>query len=62
MAKVCQKLEWMKTGKELDPMQSFAEGRTSDIVAEQIGLGSGRQYDKAKFIDEHADEKERLFL
>lgn len=52
----------MKTGKELDPMQSFAEGRTSDIVAEQIGLGSGRQYDKAKFIDEHADEKERLFL
>jgi Predicted transcriptional regulators len=38
-------------GKEILPEQT---GQTRDIVAEQAGFGSGKQYDKAKFIVEHA--------
>ncbi|WP_338148756.1 ParB/RepB/Spo0J family partition protein [Brevibacillus laterosporus] len=39
-------------------VQNFApreEGKTRDIVAEQIGLGSGEQYRKAKYIADNAD-------
>ncbi|WP_445080297.1 hypothetical protein [Brevibacillus laterosporus] len=31
------------------------EGKTRDIVAEQSGFGSGKQYEKAKYIADHAD-------
>lgn len=29
--------------------------RTSDIVAEKIGIGSGKQYEKEKYIVDNAD-------
>ncbi|EOQ18632.1 hypothetical protein [Bacillus cereus] len=32
-------------------------GTTRDIVAEKIGIGSGKQYEKAKFIAENADSE-----
>ncbi|MCQ6307138.1 ParB N-terminal domain-containing protein [Bacillus cereus] len=46
-----------KSGKKIDPMENFPQGMgtTRDIVAEKIGIGSGKQYEKAKFIAEHAD-------
>ncbi|GGF86430.1 ParB N-terminal domain-containing protein [Paenibacillus aceti] len=43
--------ERMSGGKENFPEQS---GQVRDIVAEQAGFGSGKQYDKAKFIAENA--------
>ncbi|OUB04672.1 chromosome partitioning protein ParB [[Bacillus thuringiensis] serovar konkukian] len=47
-------------GKKIDPKENFPEGvvgQTRDIVAEKIGIGSGKQYEKAKFIAEHADSE-----
>jgi ParB family transcriptional regulator, chromosome partitioning protein len=38
------------------PREFVPQGRTRDFVAEQTGFGSGRQYDKAKFVAENADE------
>lgn len=43
--------ERMAGSKETFPEQS---GQVRDIVAEQTGFGSGKQYDKAKFIMENA--------
>lgn len=40
-------------GKDLG--ENFHKGRTTDIVAEKMGIGSGRQYEKEKFIVDHAD-------
>jgi ParB family chromosome partitioning protein len=31
------------------------QGKTRDTVAEQAGFGSGKQYEKAKFIADNAD-------
>ncbi len=42
----------MAGGKENFPEQE--SGQVRDIVAEQAGFGSGKQYDKAKFIIENA--------
>lgn len=44
--------ERMAGGKENLPDQPT--GQVRDIVADQAGFGSGRQYDKAKFIAENA--------
>ncbi|WP_144518691.1 ParB N-terminal domain-containing protein [Bacillus thuringiensis] len=46
-----------KSGKKIDPTENFPQGMgtTRDIVAEKIGIGSGKQYEKAKFIAENAD-------
>lgn len=44
--------ERMAGGKENIPEQPA--GQTRDIVAEQAGFGSGRTYDKAKYIMENA--------
>ena len=45
--------ERMGQGKE-----NFPElGQTRDIVAEQAGFGSGKNYEKAKFIADNADEE-----
>ncbi|TKH35994.1 plasmid-partitioning protein [Paenibacillus polymyxa] len=44
--------ERMAVGKENLPDQPT--GQVRDIVADQAGFGSGRQYDKAKFIMENA--------
>ena len=46
--------ERMKIGKENNPMENFPQGSTRDIVADQSGFGSGKQYEKAKFIAENA--------
>ncbi|WML30240.1 hypothetical protein RCG24_20550 [Neobacillus sp. OS1-32] len=54
-ARELERLERMK-----DPMQNFADGdkgTTRDKVAEQIGLGSGEQLRKAKFIADNADDE-----
>ena len=48
------------TNNKERPMQNFAgggKGNTRDKVAEEIGLGSGETYRKAKFIKENADEE-----
>lgn len=44
--------ERMAVGKENFP--DHEGGQVRDIVAEQAGFGSGKQYDKAKFIAENA--------
>lgn len=44
--------ERMAGGKENNPEQST--GQVRDIVADQAGFGSGKTYDKAKFIVENA--------
>lgn len=44
--------ERMAGGKENIPEQPA--GQVRDIVADQVGFGSGRTYDKAKYIMEHA--------
>lgn len=47
----------MKAGKA-DPTQTFGEGdkhktESSNIVAEKLGIGSGEQYRKEKFISDN---------
>lgn len=34
-----------------------ADGQTRDLVGKQSGFGSGKQYEKAKYIHENADEE-----
>jgi len=46
--------ERMNNGKEINPSENLPQGRTSDIVAEKSGFGSGKQFEKAKFIAENA--------
>lgn len=62
-----ERLEWAKRLEEVERIkakermaggkESFPDhetGQVRDIVAEQAGFGSGKQYDKAKFIAENA--------
>ena len=42
----------MTTGK-VPPMEKFPQGTTRDIVASKLGIGSGRQYEKEKYIVEN---------
>lgn len=60
-----ERIEWAKRLEEVERIkakermssgkETFPEGgQVRDIVAEQAGFGSGRQYDKAKFIAENA--------
>lgn len=44
-----------KAAKEKFPGLT-SDGQVRDIVAEKLGIGSGRQYDKEKFIVDHKDE------
>jgi ParB family chromosome partitioning protein len=50
-----------KNRQELGVKETFPEGQkvgqVRDIVAESTGFGSGKQYDKAKYISENADEE-----
>lgn len=64
-----RELEQIERGKSLErkkntqfgssvDMENFpqpSQGSTRDIVAEQTGFGSGKQYEKAKFVVENAD-------
>lgn len=62
-----ERIEWAKRLEEVERIkakermaggkENFPEhegGQVRDIVAEQAGFGSGKQYDKAKFIAENA--------
>ncbi|PEQ52996.1 ParB N-terminal domain-containing protein, partial [Bacillus cereus] len=42
-------------GKGKENFPALKNEQTRDIVAEKIGIGSGKQYEKAKFITENAD-------
>lgn len=42
----------MKAGKA-DPMEIFPQGTTRDTVASKLGIGSGKQYEKEKFISDN---------
>ncbi|WP_439328634.1 hypothetical protein [Bacillus cereus] len=42
-------------GKGKENFPDLKNEQTRDIVAEKIGIGSGKQYEKAKFITENAD-------
>lgn len=44
----------MKIGK-VDPMETFPQGTTRDIVASKLGIGSGKQYEKEKYIADNRD-------
>jgi ParB family transcriptional regulator, chromosome partitioning protein len=49
-----------RQGERTDIQENFPEcrrGQTRDIVAKQVGFGSGKQYEKAKYIAEHAGEE-----
>ncbi|EEM45193.1 hypothetical protein bthur0005_49200 [Bacillus thuringiensis serovar pakistani str. T13001] len=48
-----RKRQGMRT--DLNIVENFPQGKVRDVVAEKIGIGSGKQYEKAKFITEHAD-------
>ena len=39
----------------IDPRENFPQGRTRDLVAEKLGIGSGKQYEKEKYIADNAD-------
>ncbi|MGG6309844.1 ParB N-terminal domain-containing protein [Paenibacillus macerans] len=61
-----ERIEWAKRLEELERIKAKERmagkenlpghegGQVRDIVAEQAGFGSGKQYDKAKFIAENA--------
>lgn len=62
-----ERIEWAKRLEEVERIKAkvrmaggkenlpdHASGQVRDIVAEQAGFGSGKQYDKAKFIAENA--------
>ncbi|MHB0800787.1 ParB N-terminal domain-containing protein [Bacillus thuringiensis] len=40
---------------DLNMVENFPPSKVRDVVAVKIGIGSGKQYEKAKFITEHAD-------
>lgn len=42
----------MKAGKA-DPMETFPQAKTRDTVASKLGIGSGKQYEKEKFISDN---------
>jgi len=44
-------------GQGVEGFPYLQRGRSRDIVAQQTGFGSGRNYEKAKFISEHGDEE-----
>lgn len=44
-----------KAGVAIDPSQNFEQGRSDDIVAGKLGIGSGEQYRKEKYIADNAD-------
>ena len=60
-ARRLEKIERMKAkdrqGERTDIVENFPqseEGKTRDIVAEKMGIGSGKQYEKEKFIADNA--------
>lgn len=58
-ARRLERIERVKAKERMDnPSQNFGQvGRTDDIVSEKIGIGSGEQYRKEKFVAENADKE-----
>jgi ParB family transcriptional regulator, chromosome partitioning protein len=65
-----ERIEWARRLEQVEQMKAkermsqggqgqvnFPSLQTRDVVAVDSGFGSGRQYDKAKFIAQHADEE-----
>lgn len=57
-ARQLERIESAKAEKRIkagirNPSENFHKGRTNDIVASQLGIGSGRQYEKEKYIVEN---------
>ncbi|MDP9676935.1 ParB family chromosome partitioning protein [Paenibacillus jamilae] len=47
-----------RTDIEVNLVENFPQcnqGKTRDVVAEAVGFGSGKQYEKAKYIADNAD-------
>lgn len=60
-ARQLERIERVKAKERMGQgVQNFAqleEGKTRDIVAEKLGIGSGEQYRKEKYIAENADNE-----
>lgn len=57
IAKRLEQVEKLKAKERMASKENFPDlesGQVRDIVAEQVGFGSGKNYDKAKFIIENA--------
>lgn len=55
-----RQLATLKQGDKMPDTQNFGErgkGETTDKVAKAMGIGSGEQYRKEKYIAEHADKE-----
>lgn len=56
-ARRLERIESLKAKERMDagvtPSESFLKGRTTDIVAEKLNIGSGKQYEKEKYIVEN---------
>jgi len=56
-----KRLEVIEKEKALErmknPMETFPQGATRDIVAAAVGFGSGKNYEKAKYIAENANSE-----
>ena len=44
----------------IDLRENFPQGRTRDLVAEKLGIGSGKQYEKEKYIADKGQDLERV--
>jgi len=49
--------ERMLGGKKIDPSQNFDKGRVTNIIAKQVGFGSGFQYEKAREVVESGNKE-----
>lgn len=51
--------ERMEAGAKIDPQENFPEGvqqgQVRDLVAEKLSIGSGKQYEKEKYIVDNKD-------
>ena len=47
--------ERMKSGVT-DPVENFPQGKVRDIVASKLDIGSGKQYEREKFIIDNQDQ------
>ena len=58
-ARQLEKIERMKAkkrmGQGVENFPQLEEGKTRDVVAEKLGIGSGKQYEKEKYIADNAD-------
>lgn len=46
-----------RMGQGVENFPQHEEGKTRDLVAEKLGIGSGKQYEKEKYIADNADDE-----